>query len=181
MKNNVKIALILILISVIAASSVIISRYASEEEEVEYHLDCFFTELDWDATIEDVIAYEGTEYSTYYTVYEGDCYSFTKEYNGKEGTIKYMFDADDNLVCVAWAYSPENSDKLYKMYNDLHELLVEQYGESDYDATGVGNYGDVWYPETGSVLISVMNTDEYLVLQCSFMHPSVSRGGSSEE
>ena len=106
-------------------------------------LDCPFTELTWNSTIDDMTAAEGENYSTYDSLYGGLCYTYPKEYEGCSGTVKYMFD-------------------------------VEKYGESGYDAGGVGNYGGVWYRENGDIILTTMVTTENKALQYAYLHPLVS-------
>ena len=51
---------------------------------------------------------------------------------------------------------------------------VEKYGESGYDANGVGNYGGVWYRENGDIILTTMVTTENKALQYAYLHPLVS-------
>ena len=136
--------------------------------------DCPFTELNWDSTTEDMTAAEGENYSTYDSLYGGLCYTYPKEYEGHSGTVKYMFDAENRLMSVAWAYSAETAEELEALYETISAATVEQYGESGYDAGGVGNYGGVWYRENGDIILTTMVTTENKALQYAYLHPLVS-------
>ncbi len=140
---------------------------------------CPFTEMAWDASADDVISAEtggesGAGPSTYDSVYGGTCYTFPKEYNGLLGTIKYMFDAEEKLMCVAWAYGCSDADELLSLYESINDSVNEKYGESGYAADHPGNYGNVWYLETGDIVLTTMITTENKALQYAYLHPAVS-------
>lgn len=147
-------------------------------------LECPFTEIGWNASADDVIAAEtggadnglaGTgEFSTYDSVYGGICYIFPKEYSGRQGTVKYMFDADEKLMCVAWAYGCGDEAELLSLYESINDSVNEKYGESGYAAEHPGNYGNVWYLETGDIVLTTMVTAENKALQYAYLHPAVS-------
>ena len=136
--------------------------------------DCPFIELNWDSTIEDMTAAEGDGYSTYDSLYGGLCYTYPKEYEGCSGTVKYMFDGENRLMSVAWAYSAETAEELDALYKKINTSTIEKYGESGYDAGGVGNYGGVWYREKGDIILTTMSTAENKALQYAYLHPLVS-------
>lgn len=136
--------------------------------------DCPFTELNWDSTIEDMTAAEGESYSTYDSLYGGLCYTYPKEYEGCAGTVKYMFNEENRLMSVAWAYNAETSEELDALYEKISKSTVEKYGESGYDAGGIGNYGGVWYRENGDIILTTMVTTENKALQYAYLHPLVS-------
>lgn len=137
-------------------------------------LDCPYTSLGWESSLEDVITAEGDGFSTYDSVYGGLCYTYPKEYNGLQGTVKYMFDDKEKLVSVAWAYHTDDADALLTLYETICASVESSYGESGYHTGSVGNYGDVWYLESGDIILSSMSTDELMALQYSYLHPSVS-------
>lgn len=148
---------------------------ASEETKVQLP-DCPFSELKWDATPDDVFALEGDKYETYDSIYNGVTYSFTKSYLDNPGTIKYMFDDKNALMCIAWTYSGDINDlePLQALYDTIHSSLVSKYGESGYHNGGSTSSGDVWYMETGNVLVATMITNDATALQYSYLHPDVS-------
>lgn len=138
-------------------------------------LECPFTEIGWDATADEAAAAEGSDtLSTYDSVYGGICYTYPKEYNGLMGTIKYMFDAEERLMCVAWAYGCDNADELFALYESINDSVNEKYGESGYAADHPGNYGNVWYLDTGDIVLTTMITTENKALQYAYLHPAVS-------
>lgn len=138
-------------------------------------LDCPFTELDWDSTAEDVIAKEGEDHSSYDSIYGGLCYTYPKEYNSRAGTVKYMFDGEDRLVCVAWAYSAASDDDLAAVYDEINDSVAASCGDSGSGADGVGNYGNVWHLAGGDIVLTTMATSEMSVLQYAYLHPLVSK------
>jgi hypothetical protein len=151
------------------------------EEETTLVLDCPFTDMGWNSTIEDVVSTEGEDYTTYDSVYGGICYTYPKKYTGYEGTIKYMFDDEDQLMCVAWAYGDDDADTLYSLYETINSDLFSRYGDSGYNANGTGNYGNVWYLESGDIVLSTMVTTDTSALQYSYLHPNVSKDTSEED
>lgn len=136
--------------------------------------DCPFTELTWNSTIDDMTAAEGQDYSTYDSLYGGLCYTYPKEYEGCSGTIKYMFDDENRLMSVAWAYSAETTEELQTLYETISASIIEKHGENGYTAGGVGNYGGVWYRENGDIILTTMITAENKALQYAYLHPLVS-------
>lgn len=136
-----------------------------------------FTELTWEATAQDMIAVEGENYETYPSVYNGTTYTYPKQYLGKDGTIKYMFDQDGALMSAAWAFSSENVGVLQDLYDEIEASVNASFGESGYSAdetNSVGNYGNVWYLEQGDIILNTMITSEAKALQYAYLHPSVS-------
>lgn len=140
-------------------------------------LDCPFTTVGWDVSPTEASVAEGAsevEISYYDSVYGGSCYTFPKEYNGFQGTIKYMYDDKDQLMCVAWAYGCDSAEELAALYESINSSVNEKYGESGYSADHPGNYGNVWYLETGDIVLTTMVTEETKALQYAYLHPSVS-------
>lgn len=136
-----------------------------------------FTVLSWNASTEEMIAVEGGDYETYPSVYNGTTYTYPKQYLGKDGTVKYMFDQNGALMSAAWAFSSENIGILQDLYNEIEASVNTSFGESGYNADGsnsVGNYGNVWYLEQGDIVLSTMITSEVKALQYAYLHPSVS-------
>lgn len=144
------------------------------KKEAEPELDCPFTDLGWNSTVDDVLSAEGDDYSTYDSLYGGLCYTYPKEYEGHAGTVKYMFNEDDKLMSVAWAYSAENADEIEALYDTISTSITAKYGKSGLDADGVGNYGGVWYLESGDIILTTMITSETQALQYAYLHPLVS-------
>lgn len=134
-----------------------------------------FTEATWGSAIEDVTKLEGEALKTYDSVYGGTTYVFNSVYEGREGTIKYMFDDKDALMCVAFTYLPATGDEVLTFYEQIHSSLVDALGESGYQTDQGNNYGDVWYREEGDIIISCMVTSEQNALQYSYLNPVVSK------
>lgn len=133
-----------------------------------------FSALTWDSTIADMTRTEGVSTSTYDSVYGGLCYTYPKEYEGYSGTVKYMFDDKDALMSIAWTCSLTDVDALDALYEKITASVNTAYGESGYQPNSVNNYGNVWYLDTGNIVLSVMATDSNQALQYAYLHPSVS-------
>lgn len=144
------------------------------KKETEPALDCPFTDLEWSSTVDDMLSAEGGNYSTYDSLYGGLCYTYPKNYEGHNGTVKYMFNEENKLMSVAWAYSAEDEDEIASLYEAVSASVSAANGESGYDAGGVGNYGGVWYRENGDIIITTMITSENKALQYAYLHPLVS-------
>lgn len=149
-----------------------------KKEAAELTLDAPFTKVSWNSTKEDIITEEGEGYETYDSVYNGDTYTYAKTYEGKEGTIKYMFDDKDELMCVAWAYGSDDATELEELYTKINDDMTDIYGKSGYstdeEEKTVNNYGNIWYREEGDIIVTAMVTDENKALQFAFLHPEVS-------
>lgn len=135
---------------------------------------CPFSDLTWEASPEDVITSEGDDYQTYDSIYNGSTYTFPKRYLEQDGTVKYMFDSKDALMCFAWTVQSDDEASLQALYDKIHAQLVKTYGESGYNTNKSTNYGDVWHLEQGDIVLSVMKTASRKALQYSYMHPDVS-------
>lgn len=135
---------------------------------------CPFTKMTWENTVDDVLATEGDDYTTYDSVYNGTTYVFSKNYLDLEGTIKYMFDDSDKLMCVAWSYSSDSEEEVKNTYNQIHKQVQDTYGESSYNTELATNSGDVWYLDEGDIILSVVSTDTQNALQYSYLNPEVS-------
>lgn len=161
-------------LSTLTAILLLLLLTACVQKEEGPVFDCPFTELTWNSTIEDMTAAEGQDYSTYDSLYGGLCYTYPKEYEGRSGTIKYMFDDENRLMSVAWAYSAESAEELQELYETISASIIKEHGESGYTAGGVGNYGGVWYRENGDIILTTMVTTENKALQYAYLHPLVS-------
>lgn len=136
-----------------------------------------FCNAGWDETIDSMMAEEGENYQTYPSVYGGTTYTYPKKYLEKSGTVKYMFDAEDKLMSIAWTYGSDNTAELHLLYDTINENTNTTYGASTYNAdssNSVGNFGNVWHREDGDIILSTMITSETKALQYSYLHPSVS-------
>ncbi len=136
--------------------------------------DCPFSDLKWASSVKDMEKIEGKEHETYDSVYGGTTYTYPKEYEGVTGTVKYMFDDKNRLACIAWAYSSENTDELYRLYEKIHGDMEAVHGDSGYNTNKATNYGDVWYLDEGNIIISTMVTESQKALQFAFLSPEQS-------
>lgn len=175
-------------LTILTGILLIFSATACGQKESGPVLECPFTEVGWEATAEDVAEAEsfstnagGNGPSTYDSVYGGTCYTWPKEYNGLMGTVKYMFDDEEKLMCVAWAYGCDDAGELLSLYESINGSVNEKYGESGYAADHPGNYGNVWYLETGDIVLTTMITAENKALQYAYLHPLVSNKQQSPD
>ena len=143
----------------------------SEKKEV---VSCPFTDITWESTLEDVQASSGQLLESYPSSYKGTTYVYQKEYDGMDGTIKYMFDEQNNLKSMAWLYLPSSKDELEKVYDSLVSRTTKWYGDSGFDSDLVTAKGEVWYLEGGNILIGVMSTGINEAIQYQYFHPEVS-------
>jgi len=135
---------------------------------------CPFTQITWESTLEDIQASEGELQDSYYSSFKGTTYVYEKEYLGLSGTIKYMFDDNNNLRSMAWLYLPESDEELEEVYATLCKQTNQIYGESGFDSDMSTAKGEVWYLESGNILIGVMSTGVNEAIQYQFFHPEVS-------
>ena len=148
---------------------------ACQSTKTEPVLQCPFSELTWDSTYDDMVKLEGQTDDTYDSVYGGICYKYPKSYENKAGTIKYMFDDKNQLMCIAWTYNSQDSDELYSLYNTINASINDTYGESNYNTEKETNYGNVWYLEGGHITLSTMITDTNKALQYAYINPANSK------
>ncbi len=133
-----------------------------------------FSDVTWEYSIEDVQAYENTEPATYDSVYGGLCYTYPKSYDTFEGTVKYMFDGNEKLMCVAWTCSSEEEQELYDFYDKIEAAVNSETNGSPAVTDKISNAGHVWYREDGNIILSLMLTSDLKALQYSYLHPDVS-------
>lgn len=169
MKQTRKIAFLLIL----AFSTIFVPGCQKRE------MKCPFTTITWNSTLADIVALEGECEEFYDSVYDGTTYTYPKEYDGLGGTIKYMFDDKERLVCMSWLYESDDSEDLKATYDKIHDETEDVLGESGYQFNSdkfaaVANPNDVWYLEGGNVILTMVDTSEVKALQYTFLHPDVS-------
>lgn len=140
---------------------------------------CPFTTVTWKDTLDDIKSLEGDPVETYDSIYDGTTYTFEKEYDGLKGTIKYMFDDAEKLVCLSWMYETDDSGNLKEVYDKLHKEVEDMLGESGFKFksdkfSNMSTPGDVWYLETGNVSLTAVDTSDVKAVQYTFLHPDVS-------
>lgn len=156
--------------SLLLFSSISLLGCSSATKEVT----CPFTEITWESSLADVQASEGELQDSYYSTYKGTTYLYEKEYLGLPGTIKYMFDDEENLKSMAWMYLPESKEDLESVYADLVNQTTKLYGKSGFDSDMSTAKTQVWYLEGGNILIGVMSTGVNEAIQYQYFHPDVS-------
>lgn len=147
---------------------------------------CPFTTITWGNTLEDIQKLEGDGSETYdSTVYGGPVYSYPKEYEGLEGTVKYSFDEENRLVSMAWMYEAKDSDDLAGVYDQIHSQAEDMLGKSGFKYNSdrfadLTSPGDVWYLDTGNVILNTVDAKDVKILQYNFLHPDVSEGSPQD-
>ncbi len=134
-------------------------------------IDCPYTDLDWEATEEQLFETEGEAFSSYASTYGGLTYTYPKTYMEREGTIKYMFDENGVLMSVAWAYGAQDETTLLTLYEEIYNGIKETYGDSEYNPSNQTNYGGVWRLQEGHIILSVMITSDNKALQVAYVNP----------
>lgn len=140
--------------------------------------DCPFSHLTWNSSVRDMVAEEGEAHSSYDSVYGGVCYTYPKEFEGRTGTVKYMFDGEGKLASIAWAYGTDSEEELTALYEAIYASVSASHGESGYSAGHQTNYGGVWYLDSGDIILSTMITSEQKALQYSYLSPAVSHAAN---
>jgi len=139
-----------------------------------------FTDFKFDSTLSEVQAIEGEEINSYPSVYLGTTHIYEKDYAGVTGSIKYMTDADDNIISVAWSYVADNDEAVNEIYNKLLSELKDTYGEPE-DSDGVNNYVKIWKLEDGHVMLSSVSTSDIKALQLAYLSPAAVNFKSATE
>lgn len=137
-------------------------------------INCPFTNISWEATTDDMIELEGNEYDTYDSIYKGLTYTYPKEYLGKGGMIKYMYDGNGKLCNVSWSYTGADEEELMGVYNAVVEDMRKLHGESKND-DGVGNYCETWITDDGTIMANAVITNDTKVMQIAYMSAEVSK------
>lgn len=141
--------------------------------------ECPFTTITWENTLEDIISLEGKEGETYDSVYGGMTYTYPKKYKEWDGTIKYMFNEEDKLVSLSWMYEAKDSEDLTDIYEQIHTEAEDMLGKSGFKFNSeqfadLASPGDVWYLDTGNVILNSVDASDAKLLQYTFLHPDVS-------
>ena len=135
---------------------------------------CPFTKITWENTLNDIKSLGGELNKTVDSAYEGDTYDVKSTYNGLDGTVQYMFDANDKLVCMAFNYTSDDAKDLNSVYKKLLAETEDTYGESGYHYELATSGGHVWYSDNGNIILFYISTDEVKTIQYSYKHPDVS-------
>lgn len=133
-----------------------------------------FSALTWDASYEDVKEAHGDEIESYPSVYEGTTYVYEAAYQERNGTLKYMFDSEEKLMCIAWAYETEDRKELDSVYQSLKKEVEDVHGESGYNPSAPASGGDVWYLEEGDIILTAVSGQDSSALQYAYLNAAVS-------
>ncbi len=153
----------LLLITLVSAASLIGCSFKKMES-------CPFTTASWDYSVEQIEELEGEAIETYDSIYGGDTYTFSKEYLGKDGIIKYMFNEENELACIAWTYTSDSMSELDEVYSTILSDLEDTYGSSEYDDSQVGSAGNVWRLKDGRIITSYMATADLSAIQIGYIN-----------
>ena len=137
-------------------------------------INCPFTELVWESTMEDMTGSEGDIYDSYPSIYNGVTYTYPKKYLDYDGIIKYMYDGSGKLCNVSWSYEGENAEKLTEVYEAVCDHTESLFGTGE-DDDGVGNYCKIWVTEAGTVMANAVITNDTTVMQIAYMNPEISK------
>ena len=137
-------------------------------------MNCPYTDLSWNASVDDMTASEGANYETYDSIYQGTTYTYDKSYLEHDGMIKYMYDDAGKLCNVSWAYTGSDEDDVMNVYNSICDEMAAAYGEGTVD-DGVGNYCHMWVLENETIMANAVITDDTKVMQIAFMSADVSK------
>ena len=139
-----------------------------------------FTELGWEATEEEMKSIEGEPAETYASIYKGTTYTYPRQYLGRDGVIKYMYDDTGRLCNVSWSYTGDSADNVTQVYRAVCDDTEKLFG-SGQDDDGVGNYCRMWLTDSGTVMANAVITKDVTVMQIAYMSKEVSKQGKQEE
>lgn len=172
-KKNQKKTLCTLLLAACLLLSLPVSGCA-EKKKAE-PIDCPYTDLGWDTTTDALFEAKGDYIEAYNSTYGGQTYTYNGSYLGESGIVKYMYDEDNELMSVAFAYSANDTEELQTFYEKVLAETKKNYGESDSEADNAASfgtsYGHVWRMEEGNIILSVMLTDSNKALQIAYVNP----------
>lgn len=133
-----------------------------------------YSEANFATDLDTIIEIEGSDYETYDSIYYGTTYTYSKDYLGHMGKIKYMMDDTEELCNVAWTFVAEDGTEAENVYKEVYDEIVKAYGEPK-DNKGVNNMGAVWKKDSGNIILSAVISSEANIVQVAFLNPKVSR------
>ncbi len=148
--------------------------------------ECPFTTATWESTREDIASLEDGEGEIYDSIYGGVTVAYPKKYKEWDGTVKYMFNEENRLVSLSWMYEAKDSEDLTAVYELIHGEAEDMLGESGFKFNSeqfaeLASPGDVWYLETGNVILNTVDASDAKLLQYTFLHPDVSQENPQSE
>ena len=71
------------------------------------------------------------------------------------------------------------------VYDQIHKEAEDMLGKSGFKYNSdrfsdLASPGDVWYLETGNVILNTVDAEDIKILQYSFLHPDVSEGNPQD-
>lgn len=163
-----------IILTFISTLLITVSCFTGCAKTADNPTDCPFTTVSWDASVEDITALEGENHETYDSIYNGITYTYSKEYLGQAGMIKYMFDAQERLCNISWTYTGSEEEEVMNIYNSVCQEAAKDYGEGKTD-DGIGNYCKMWVEKNETIMANAVITDDTKVMQIAYMRADVSK------
>lgn len=136
---------------------------------------CPFSSAVWSQKEEEIKANEGEPESILLSVYGGNLLTYSKNYLGRSGTLKYMFSEDGDLASIAWAFITSEPDDLITLYEEIDRYELEKNGESQFSSENSTSYGDVWYLNDCDILISTIFGNDSCGLQYAYINHAFSK------
>lgn len=133
-----------------------------------------FSNANWESTPQELAALHGGDADTALSVYGGNSYLYPITWLEQEGTVKYMYAENDQLVSIAFYCEADTLENLTNLYDTIRSQASQDYGNSIV-TTNQDNLGDRWIRSEGNVILAAFWNKESCALQYSFLHPKISR------
>jgi len=148
---------------------------SSESTIDEAHLPAF-TDITFDTSEEEMLKKEGEPSESYPSLYGGTVYVFSDhEFNGVNGSVKYMTDESGNIACISWFYENDDTMDVQARFENIHRGLENKHGESGNKAEAQGNFGDAWNFDDVHIMLDAVITSDYKGMQLSYLKADYSR------
>lgn len=134
------------------------SDEASELTGSSADMEIIFTDLKFTASVDDVNAAYGDAVEKNESAAGGLEYIYKSSFEGKDGTLNFNFDGDNNLAYVRWFYHAKDNDEVNSVYDEYVEMLTKKYGDPAEQKIVTDSVTN-WYPEGGAVTVIKMNVD----------------------
>lgn len=133
-----------------------------------------FSEAGWESTPQELSSFHESTPDTTLSVYGGNSYLFPVTWMEQEGTVKYMYDENEQLVSIAFYCEADTLENLTALYDTIRSQAFREFGESIV-TTNQDNVGDRWIRSEGNIILAAFWNEESCALQYSFLHPRISR------
>lgn len=127
-----------------------------------------FSQIGLSASIDDMIAIEGESSETYDSLYGGTAHTYSREYLGHEGTVKYIYDSSGSLTSIAWACEIDSPEALNNLFERAQSEYTRQFGEKT-EQNSANILGAVWKKDGFTIVISAASFADANVMQIAFM------------